>query len=139
MAKAEVFKVKARWYLQDDQRPWTMNSERSWHWSERADRTRNTRERFFYLAKQHRVPKLEYVSIDIVPLTKATKPKADPAACYPAAKAAIDGLVDAKVIPDDNGEHIKRITFWSPIQAEKEALRVVIQDETDIQIDKEMI
>ena len=135
----ESYKVPRRWNMEDNVRPFTLNSERRSHWSKRASLTKATRERFFWLAKEANIPKLDVVKIDVVPLVESRRQVADVAAHYPSAKAAIDGLVDAKVIPDDNGEHIKRITFWSPIQAEKEALRVVIQDETDIQIDKEMI
>lgn len=122
-------KIPRRWSLEDHVRPWTMNSERTWHWTKRAKRTKDTRERFGWLALEAKVPKLNYVSIDIVPLTKTTKSVADVAACYPAAKAAIDGLVDAGIIPDDSGQYIKSITFWSPQILNYEGLRLVIQQE----------
>lgn len=42
----------------------------------------------------------------------------DLGACHPAAKAAIDGLVDAGGIPDDDPEHVWELTFiahsWKP-------------------------
>jgi crossover junction endodeoxyribonuclease RusA len=118
--------VKERWTLEDDERPWTMNSERSWHWSKRAMRTKSTREKFYWLSKIEQVPKLEYISVDVVPLYKTKGPHADTGAHFPTAKAAIDGIVDAGVIPDDSGKHIQKITFWSPTQNGKDGMRVVI-------------
>tara|TARA_R110000737_G_scaffold230534_1_gene244031 strand:+ start:49 stop:447 length:399 start_codon:yes stop_codon:yes gene_type:complete len=128
--KPEPYSPKERWYLEDDERPWTMNSERTWHWTKRATRTKSTREKFFYIAKMEKVPKLKYVSIDVVPLIASKQgPNADPAACYPAAKAAIDGIVDAEVIPDDSGKYLQKITFWSPIAHKHDGLRLVITNQ----------
>ena len=121
-------KVPARWFLEDDERPWTMNSERSWHWSKRAMRTKSTREKFFYLSKIEKVPKLDYVSIDVVPLYKGASVKADTGSHFPSAKAAVDGIVDAGIIPDDSGKHIQKIIFWSPIDHSHDGLRLVITD-----------
>ena len=122
-------KVPARWVLYDYERPWTMNNERTWHWSKRASRTKETRERFGWLCLVEKVPKLEYVSVDIVPMVKNRGSLADPAAHYPSAKAAIDGIVDSGVIPDDSGEYINRITFWSPVVSNRDGLQVIITDE----------
>ena len=36
--------------------------------------------------------------------------------CYTSAKAAIDGLVLAGLLPDDTGEHIRSLTFYPPIR-----------------------
>tara|TARA_R100001163_G_C5020040_1_gene163092 strand:- start:223 stop:612 length:390 start_codon:yes stop_codon:yes gene_type:complete len=125
--------VPARWCLEDDEVPWTLNSERSWHWSKRATRTKSTREKFYWLAKLEQVPKLEYVSIDIIPLIKSGGGAiADPGSHFPSAKAAIDGIVDAGVIPDDNGKFIQKITFWSPQVNESVGLRVVITERDSI-------
>tara|TARA_R110002020_G_scaffold128694_3_gene288389 strand:- start:527 stop:937 length:411 start_codon:yes stop_codon:yes gene_type:complete len=122
-------KVQPRWLLEDSQRPWTMNAERSWHWSKRASRTRETRERFGWLALEKKIPKLKYASIDIIPITETASSLADVAACYPAAKAAIDGIVDVGIIPDDSGKYLKSITFWSPQVLGYEGLRLVITKE----------
>lgn len=126
MEKQEL--IPPRWWLEDDERPWTMNSERSWHWSKRAMRTKSTREKFFYLAKMEGVPRLEFVSIDIVPLYKGGGPKADTGSHFPSAKAAIDGIVDAGVIIDDSGRYIQKITFWSPVDHSHDGMRLVITD-----------
>lgn len=120
---------KEYWVLEDNVRPWTMNAERRWHYHKRASTVKDCRERFAWLALGQKVPRLDYVSIDVVPFTKTRSSIADPAACYPAAKAAIDGLVDANVIEDDSGVYIKKISFWSPQISNREALRLVINKE----------
>lgn len=126
-------KVPARWCLEDDEPAWTLNAERSWHWSKRASRTKSTREKFYWLAKIEQVPKLNYVSIDIIPLVKSGAGTiADPGSHFPSAKAAIDGIVDAGVIPDDNGKYIQKISFWSPQPNESVGLRVVITERDSI-------
>ncbi len=122
-------KVPARWTLYDHERPWTMNNERTWHWSKRASRTKETRERFAWLCLAEKVPSLEYVSFDIVPLAKHRGSLADPAAHYPTVKAAIDGIVDAGVIPDDSGKYIQKITFWSPLVSKRDGLQIIIKEE----------
>ena len=55
----------------------------------------------------------------------------DVAACYPAVKAAIDGLVDAGVVPDDGPFNVMRITFRAPEIANRDGLRLRICEEPD--------
>ena len=50
----------------------------------------------------------------------------DVAACVPAVKAAIDGLVDAGVLIDDAPQHLKAIVFAQP-QKGKPALKLEIE------------
>jgi hypothetical protein len=60
-------------------------------------------------------------------------PVADTGACYPAVKAAIDGLVDAGVLPGDTGTHVPSITFLAPIRVGKdqqESLTLVVEPDT---------
>jgi len=129
MVNPKPYKVPARWYLEDHERPWTMNKERTWHWSQRAKVTKETRERFFWLAKMENIPKLDRIKVDAVPLINdRSKPIADIGACYPAVKAGIDGLVDAGVIPDDNSKHLTQISFYAPVDSKHNGLRLVITD-----------
>lgn len=53
-------------------------------------------------------------------------PLPDIGACYPSVKAAIDGLVDAEVIPDDTGAHLVRLTFKPPVRSERDALTLEV-------------
>ena len=126
--ETKKFKVPARWYLEDNVRPWTLNSERRWHWSKRASVVKGTRERFFWLAKEANIPKLEVINIDVVPLITNRSAVADVAAHYPSAKAAIDGLVDAGVISDDDDRHIAKISFWASVDWKHDGLRIVVTD-----------
>ena len=52
----------------------------------------------------------------------------DTAACNPSVKAAIDGIVDAGVIPDDTGEFLPQITFL-PCKRGHNALELTIEGE----------
>jgi len=117
-----------RWQVQDDQRPWTTNSERTWHFQKRAARVRETRERFFWLAKEAKIPALSKIDVTAVPLVKNRRSMQDVGACFPAVKAAIDGLVDAGVIPDDDAEHLDKLTFYAPRVGDVEGLRLVVME-----------
>lgn len=44
----------------------------------------------------------------------------------PAAKAAIDGIVDAGVLPDDTPAHVLSLTFRPPVYGHPDALAVVL-------------
>jgi hypothetical protein len=50
----------------------------------------------------------------------------DTAACNPSVKAAIDGLVDAGVVPDDTGQHVREITFLPCVRGD-DALTIIIK------------
>jgi hypothetical protein len=52
----------------------------------------------------------------------------DVAACVPAVKAAIDGLVDAGVFLDDSPAHVTAVVFKQPERGEP-ALRLEIEGE----------
>ena len=79
-----------------------MNSERQWHYHKRARMVKDVRERFHWLALEQKIPKLERITVDATPLLKSKNAVPDVGACYPSVKAAIDGLVDARIIPDDD-------------------------------------
>lgn len=100
-------------------RPWTMNRERrgDQHWSQTRLRTAEWRKAFWALGIQQR-RRFQRVAITVEVFMRA--PVADTGACYPAVKAAIDGLVDAGVLPGDTGEHLRSITFLAPIRVGKD-------------------
>lgn len=97
-------------------KPWTTNEERkSRHWANRARRTRAWRESFAWRAKPHRAAHgtLSTATITVQPHQSRGR-LADTAAHNPAAKAAIDGIVDAGLLPDDGPTHLTAITFLAP-------------------------
>lgn len=108
----------------------TVNKERTIHWSSRASVVKAWREAFAWLAFASKVPTNGTVGpchIDVVPLTH-TRPRHDVAACLPVAKAAIDGLVDAGVWPDDTPDHVLSVRFWPQQKAADTGVRIVIQE-----------
>ena len=119
------------WTLEDTERPWTANAERRWHHMKRAQVVRDTRERWAWIAKAEGIPPLRRIRVEATPLQKNARSMPDVAACYPAVKAAIDGLVDAGVIEDDTPFHVNKIVFQAPQIAKREGLRLRICEEPD--------
>lgn len=116
----------SQWVITDKEKPWTANAERRWHYHKRAQMVSSTRERFFYLAKQAGIPQLEACTITAVPAARNRRSLPDVAACYPTVKAAIDGIVDAGVIPDDDPEHLQALTFLPTMIDGWDGLRIHI-------------
>lgn len=103
---------RRRWILTYDERPWTSNAQSS----RRAfqGHVRLWRGAFRLLAIQQRIPKLERISVEVQPVLHTGRWMQDASACHPAAKAAIDGLVDAGVIPDDRPPYVHAVTYLEP-------------------------
>jgi crossover junction endodeoxyribonuclease RusA len=117
------------WIITDRERPWTANAERRMHYHERARRVREARTRWAWLTMAEKVPRLEAVSITAQPLARSRRWRADVAACYPTVKAAIDGIVDAGVIDDDDDRHLLAVTFLPVRYAGVDGLTITITDE----------
>src|SRR5262245_53710774 len=103
------------WILEHRARPPTLNWERkgSTSWREAAAATRQWRSDYGWLDRQQRVPRLEHAVITVEHLL-GTRRKVDVGACFPAVKAAIDGLVDARVLPDDGPLYLHELRFRPP-------------------------
>lgn len=128
-------------------RPWTVNAERSGGgrgivaYNEKGNEVRGRRARallteewratFFYLAQQRGLPKgLDAVRITALQETRDRR-MPDIGACYPAVKAAIDGLVDYQLIPDDDGGHLVLLGFEPPRTTGRDALSLHIEWDDD--------
>lgn len=112
-----------------EQRPWTLNSERegATHWSSTRERTRDWRRAFWALGVQQRVRFAGAVMIDVH--VSMRHPVADTAACIGAVKAAVDGLVDARVLTGDTGSVVRSLTLHAPTRvskAEPESLTLTV-------------
>lgn len=85
--------------------PWSINMERTKHWSWRSKRVKAWRLRAFYEARVLGLgpmpPSIVTVSL---PFDKAAR--RDPSNYLPAVKAIVDGLVDAELWPDDTPEYV---------------------------------
>lgn len=99
------------WVLRYDARPLTVNQERAGHWRAHRAATREWRQTFHLLAIAEKVPHLEACTIDVVVIRKDRRAAPDPGGVLPAAKAAIDGLVDAGVLDDDSDRYVRALTF----------------------------
>ena len=106
------------------QRPWTSNAERTWHHMKRASKVKDQREAFGWLAKAHEVPTLGAVVVHATPLAKDRRWRQDVGGCFPAVKAAIDGLVDRGVLEDDDPDFVKAVTFYPAEVGEVDGLRI---------------
>jgi crossover junction endodeoxyribonuclease RusA len=108
----------------------SINSERSTHWSKRAKDAENWREAFFWLGKQARV---KFGSVHVTAEIIQKRPLADCGNGLPSIKAAIDGLIDAAVLPDDSPEYVRSITMVAPRPpqpGEVEALIITLEEAT---------
>jgi hypothetical protein len=120
--------MNREWVIVDRNRPWTANAERKFHHMKRAQTVRATRERWAWLALAERIPRLERIEVIAAPLAKDRRWRPDVAACYPAVKAAIDGLVDARVILDDDDSRLASIKFLPVEVVGYDGLRLTIKE-----------
>lgn len=108
-------------------RPVTTNAERAGNRWVRAGTTKEWREAFAWLARKERIPRMRWINVTAQPFQKSGRLQ-DTAACNPSVKAAIDGLVDAGVVPDDNGDYVRQITFLPCVRGDDQ-LTIIIQGE----------
>ncbi len=101
--------------LEFEKRPWTTNAERAGNRWERASLTKEWREAFAWLARSEEIPPMRWLSVTVEPHQKGGRLQ-DVGACNPAVKAAIDGLVDAGVLPDDSPEFVRSLIFLPPLK-----------------------
>ena len=109
-------------------RPWSTNAERSMHRMKRAALVREWRQAFEMIGRSSKMKRLNPCHIDVMPVQPDRRWMADVGACLPAAKAAIDGLVDAGVLDDDTPAEVLSIRFWPAeiVPGAKASLRVVV-------------
>lgn len=121
-----------RWTLTHYDDILTVNKERTVHWSTRSSVVKAWREAFAWLALSSKLPTNGSIGpchIDAVPLA-AGRRRQDVGACLPVVKAAIDGLVDAGVWPDDSPEFVLSVRFWPQQLAADSGLRLVISTDS---------
>ena len=96
--------------LEFNQRPWTTNAERKGNRWERAELVKVWRSAFQILAKSERIPPMTWMSVTVEPHQKGGRLQ-DVGACHPSVKAAIDGIVDAGVLPDDSSQYLRSLIY----------------------------
>lgn len=108
--------------LRYNARPWTLNVERQGNRFQRAALVREWRAAFALLARHAHVPPLAAVEVTVTPHVRNRRSLPDTGACFGAAKASIDGLVDAGVLTDDGPDVVRRLTFLAPVVDGADAL-----------------
>lgn len=89
-------------------RDWWMTSNQRLHWAAKAKRTRWIRQAAALAARGTRHHRQAHVTAYVA---YPRNNRADPANAYPTIKAAIDGLVDAGVLGDDDSTHLPALTI----------------------------
>lgn len=117
--------MKKSFTLEYGVRPWTLNNERKLHHMQRAKLVKEWRGAFCDLAQEFMLPYMTSVEVIAQPYVLNGRYRQDVGGCFPAAKAAIDGLVDAGVLIDDNANVVKRLTFLAPLMG-RDAMAITI-------------
>lgn len=106
---------------------WTVNSERSEHYTAHRKKTRDWRETAGFTALSARIPRLQQMRVTAIPYQR-NGVLADVGSHFPPVKATIDGLVDAGILEDDTPDYVTSITMHAPRRdkTEPEGLLLVI-------------
>ena len=91
----------------------TINAERRMHWAKRSAIVVSWRRAGWIEALAAKVPSFDTAEIDAYPAQSAGV-LADPGAHAPVVKALVDGLVDAKVLPDDSPSYLRALRIHPP-------------------------
>jgi crossover junction endodeoxyribonuclease RusA len=94
-----------RWRIELPAGMQLLNSNDRPHWSARARITKNLRWTTFYAARRKKIPPMQRVHV-LAEYEPPDRRRRDPGNLYPSIKACVDGLVDAKVCPDDDASHL---------------------------------
>lgn len=103
-------------YLRYDARPISLNASYGHHRHQRTEHVREWRDTFAMLARAQGHHRLGVEAIEVTVHCGMSGRLQDIGNCYVSAKAAIDGLVLAGVIDDDDGEHLRSLTFTPPVR-----------------------
>jgi hypothetical protein len=111
--------------LRYERRPPTLNVERQQNRFLRAAWGKEWRAEFARQAAN--LAPLTSIEVTVLPELRNRSSQPDTGACIGAAKAAIDGLVDAGVLPDDGPKYVRRLTFLAPVVTGTDALVLRIE------------
>ena len=110
-------------------RPLTVNGQRRHTgraWASQVNKWRNAA---FILAAEQRLQRMDKPAvITAVPRHKNGRSPQDTGACYPALKAAIDGLVDYGVLAGDGAAHVRTIVLTAPLRGPYDGLDIHLSE-----------
>lgn len=113
--------------LRYERRPWSLNVERQGNRWERAKWVAEWRAEFERLATERELPAMPAVHITAIPHLRNRASMPDTAACIGAVKAAIDGLVDARVLAEDGPSVVRSLLFIAPEVTGIDALELEVR------------
>lgn len=87
-----------------------LSSNQRQHWAAKAKRTRMIRDAAAWAARSHRAEPMSRVCVTAVIHPKTAR-RFDPHNYQPTVKAAIDGLVDAGLLVDDDSKRVVSVAF----------------------------
>jgi crossover junction endodeoxyribonuclease RusA len=117
-----------QWTLEWEVRPLPENELRKLHWAKRASYTESWRDTFGWLARRARVPQLAGAVVTVAQSCRPGTTLPDVGAVFNTAKAAIDGLVDVGVIPDDDPAHLHALVFVAPQHGPTDRFVVIVEE-----------
>ena len=106
-------------------KPLSLNQWRTKHYMAVATVRREWREAFGWLHKEN--PQKFTVPVTIIVRHESKGRTTDPAACAECYKAALDGLIDGGLLPDDTGKWVRSVTFLAPEKTGRDALSLIIK------------
>lgn len=118
------------WEVTLDAKPWSVNEQVRWHYRERAKTVLGWRQAFAILARRARVPHLPVAHLTCQTTVPPGARMYDVGNEFYAAKAAVDGLVDAGVLTNDTPRYVRSLTFLAPVRGTRYAMTITITEET---------
>ena len=108
--------MTGEWIIEIDSlgRPLTENAAHRMHYRKVSSIRKQYREAGFWLAKRAKIPALETARFEVWGSYPDHRSLPDPSALAPAFKGVLDGMVDARVLPDDKGEHVLGVSYLPP-------------------------
>lgn len=95
----------------------------------RAEHDKEWREHFGALAEYEQVQPMGQAMIEVRHLKGPGRGKLpDVGSCYPSVKAAVDGLVDAGVLPDDTPAYLTALVFHAPERGDADRVELSVHE-----------
>jgi hypothetical protein len=92
---------------------WLSANRTRGHWRKAAEHTDQVRRDMFYTLKKAGFEPFHRVILTMTPHGKSAL-RHDPGNLYPTVKAAVDALVDARLLPNDTAQYVEAVTMNKP-------------------------
>ncbi len=122
-----------RWALTYPARPISLNASYGHNRFERTAHVIEWRNAFWLLAKEAKIPPLD--AIEVIVHCGMSGRLQDIGNSYVSAKAGVDGLVQARVIADDTGVHLRLLSFTPPVRIkpkDRDYMTLVVTEVEDV-------